>query len=202
MSKRISLRKILINIFIFAITILCLFIVYSIHSYAGQEHTGSSGRQIWDLIWRAINFFILIGILIYLLKTPVRNFINQRQQGIRESLEKAQEAREEARRRYQEMEEKLAKASHEIEEITRMIKEQGDAEKRRILENAEKESQRIKQQAQFMAEQEVKKARALLRKEAVDLAVEMAESLLKERLTENDKMRLVEEYIEKVVKAV
>ena len=94
----------------------------------------------------------------------------------------------------------MAKASEEIEEITKMLAEQGAAEKKKILENAQHEAERIKQQARFMADQEVKKAQAILRKEAVELAANMAEALLKEKITERDHKRLIDEYIEKVVK--
>ncbi len=168
---------------------------------AAEEHGGAgNGRQLWDLVWRIINFLILVGFLVYLLKTPFKNFLNQRQQSIMESLKKAGEAKEEAKRQFEAIEQKLAKASEEIEEITKMLAEQGASEKKKILENAQHEAERIKQQARFMADQEVKKAQAILRKEAVELAANMAEALLKEKITERDHKRLIDEYIEKVVK--
>ncbi len=80
-----------------------------------------------------------------------------------------------------------------------MLAEQGAAEKKKILENAQIEAERMKQQAQFMADQEVKKAKLMLRKEAVALAANMAEALLKEKITETDHKKLIDEYIEKVV---
>jgi F-type H+-transporting ATPase subunit b len=185
----------------FALLIASLVIGRPIWAFAAEGHGGGSdGGKLWDLVWRIINFLILAGFLVYLLRIPFKNFLNQRQQSIKESLEKAEEARQEAGKRAGEIDQKLAKASKEIEEIVKMLADQGDIEKKKILENARQEAERLKQQARFMADQEVKKARVMLRKEAVDLAANMAEALLKEKITDSDHKRLVEEYVEKVVK--
>ncbi len=188
-------------IMLFALSVLSLLMGGLIPAFAAEgSGGGSDGKQLWDLVWRIINFLILAGFLVYLLKKPIKNFLTQRQQSIKESLDRAKEARQEAKRRAEEVEQKLAKASGEIEEITKMLAEQGDAEKKKILENARQEAARIKQQARFMADQEIKKAQVLLRKEAVELAAKTAEALLKEKITERDHKRLIDEYVEKVVK--
>ena len=52
--------------------------------------------------------------------------------------------------------------------------------------------------AKVTAEQEVRKAKAALKAEAVELAVELAEALVREKINEGDHKRLVEEYLDKV----
>jgi F-type H+-transporting ATPase subunit b len=199
--RKLYKAEALLGAIFFAVLIASLVIGSPILAFAAEGNGGGSdGGKLWDLVWRIINFLILAGLLVYLLKTPFKNFLNQRQQSIVESLDKAEEARQEARRRAEEIDQKLAKASEEIEEIIKMLVDQGDAEKKKIFENARQEAERLKQQARFMADQEVKKARVMLRKEAVDLAANMAEALLKEKITDSDHKRLVEEYVEKVVK--
>lgn len=154
----------------------------------------------FTLVMRLINFVLLAGLLYYFLKKPVRNFLNQRQQGVKEALEEAQRAKAEAEVRFKEMEKKLAQAHKEMEELKAMLLEQGRLEKERILANAQKEAEKIRKQAQMTAEQELKKAQSTLRKEAVELATRIAEALLKERIDPKDHERLIQEYVHSVGK--
>jgi F-type H+-transporting ATPase subunit b len=52
--------------------------------------------------------------------------------------------------------------------------------------------------AKVAADQEVRKAKMILKNEAVGLAVELAESLIREKINEDDRKRIVEEYLVKV----
>ncbi len=69
---------------------------------------------------------------------------------------------------------------------------------RRIREETERMVQRIKEQAEAAADLEVKKARMELQREAAELAVGMAEGLLKENFTDEDQKRLLSEYTTKI----
>lgn len=150
----------------------------------------------FSLVMRIVNFLLLAGLLYYFLNKPVRNFLNRRQQGVREALEEAQRAKEEAAARYAETERKLAQAQREMEDLRRMLLDQGRAEKEKILANAEREAQKIRRQAEIAAEQEAKKAQFLLRREAVELASQMAEALLRDRIESKDHDRILREYVE------
>lgn len=150
----------------------------------------------FSLIMRIVNFLLLAALLYYFLNKPLRNFLNRRQQGVREALEEAQRAKDEAAARYRETELRLAQAQKEMEELRRMLLDQGKAEKEKILSNAEKEAQKIRRQAEIAAEQEAKKAQFLLRREAVELASQMAEALLKDRIEPKDHDRILQEYVE------
>jgi F-type H+-transporting ATPase subunit b len=154
----------------------------------------------FTLAMRAVNFILLAGLLYYLLKKPIRNFLDQRQQGVREALEEAQRARQEAEARYKEMERKLAQASKEMEELKGMLVEQGRVEKEKILTNARREAEKIRRQAELAVEQELKKAQQFLREEAVELATQLAEALLKERIESKDHERLITDYVESLGK--
>ncbi len=154
----------------------------------------------FSLVMRIVNFVLLAALLYYFLNKPVRNFLNRRQQGVREALEEAQRAREEAAARYAETEQKLAQAQREMEELKGMLLDQGRAEKEKILANAEREAQKIRRQAEIAAEQEAKKAQFLLRREAVELASQMAEALLKDRIGPEDHDRILREYVENLGK--
>jgi F-type H+-transporting ATPase subunit b len=80
-----------------------------------------------------------------------------------------------------------------------MIRAQGVVEKQKIIEDATKVAQKMKEDAQARIEQELKKASGQLRNEAVVLAVQMAEEILKKNITAQDHEAMVKEYMDKVV---
>jgi F-type H+-transporting ATPase subunit b len=169
--------------------------------FAAEGHHEVEMEGGFTLAMRALNFFLLVGLLYYLLHKPIRNFLNQRQNAARESLEEAKRSREEAEARYREMERKLAAAQGEMAELRKMLVEQGQVEKERILANAQKESAKIRKQAEITSEQELRKAQYALRQEAVELAARMAEAILKERIEPKDHDRLIKDYVETVGKS-
>jgi len=161
---------------------------------SGPEH--AEVESPFALLMRVVNFVLLLGLLYFLLNKPLRNFLNKRQQGVQEALEAAQNAREKAEARYQDVEQKLAQAKKEIEDLKRMLVEQGQVEKDKILANAKQEAEKIRRDAEVTAEQELKKAQLLLRQEAVELASNLAETLLKDKIKEEDHERLLQDYLE------
>lgn len=170
---------------------------FCLASGGAQEVELESG---FTLVMRLVNFVLLAGLLYYFLRKPIRNFLNQRQQGVREALEEAQRARAEAESRFRDLEKRLGQARKEMEELRRMLLEQGRQEKERILAHAHKEAEKIRKQAELTAEQELKKAKSLLRREAVELAARMAETILRQRIDSKDHERLIRQYVDSVGK--
>ncbi len=156
-------------------------------------------KEVWSLVWKAMNFIILVVILYKLLAGLIRTFFDNRSLSIRKEIEEANRTKKEAERRYEELRVKLENIDKEIEKMTELFKDEGFAEKERIIENARKDAEKIREQATRAIEQEVIKARAMIREEYAELIVEMAENLIKKRLTNKDQQQIVEEYIEKVV---
>ncbi len=142
--------------------------------------------------------FCWVILLAYVLKKPVRVFLMKRQEDIKNYLDQSAKKEEESRKNSESWERKLNSLSQEIAELHQKISQEGEVERQRIIEKALEEGDRIRKQAQLVAEQEVKKARSALRKEMVDLSVELAEKLLKESTQPQDQERLVREYIGKM----
>ena len=151
-----------------------------------------------EIFWQIVSFVLLVILLGYVLKKPVRSFLSKRREDIKNSLEQSAKKEEESRSNAESWEKKLNSMSQEITDLHKKISQEGEAERQKITEKAVEEGDRIRKQAQVIAEQEVKKARSALRKEMVDLSVEMAEKLLKESTQPRDQERLVREYIGKM----
>jgi F-type H+-transporting ATPase subunit b len=160
--------------------------------------SGEGGGFSMDVIWQIIAFVLLAIFLVKVLKKPMLAFLIKRKEEIKNSLDQAKKKEMEAQRLLGEWEKKLEFMSREITELHQSIQLEGDAERRRIIDRAQEEGARIRKQAQVIAEQEVKKAQASLKKEMVNLSVELADNLLKKAIQPQDQERLVKEYIGKM----
>jgi F-type H+-transporting ATPase subunit b len=85
-----------------------------------------------------------------------------------------------------------------MEEKSRL---EAEREQERMRQETETLVAKLKLQARQMADQEVASAQRSLRNEAAKLAVEVAERLVKENVDDSDRQRMVENYLEKVVRA-
>ena len=158
-----------------------------------------TGRQMFEFIWKTLDFVVLVGLLYWMLAAKIKEFFAGRRQDIKDSLENAARQKTEAEVKYKEYSEKIEKASAEIDGIFEMIKAQGVAEKQKIIEEAEKVAKKIKEDSQMRTAQELKKASDQLRTEAVMLSVQMAEEIIKKNIAVQDHETIVREYMEKVV---
>ncbi|MDY0211918.1 MAG: ATP synthase F0 subunit B [Desulfuromonadaceae bacterium] len=163
----------------------------------GAQHV-DSGVLLKDFLYRLFNFAILVGGLAYFVAKPLKSALVGRREGIEEELKNAREAAESAEQRFAEYDVKLTRAEEEIEQIKIDIREEAELEKQRIIAEAEKMAAKIKEDSGKTAENEIAKARLVLRQEAAELAVELARNMLKDSFNRDDQARLVEEYKLKV----
>jgi F-type H+-transporting ATPase subunit b len=164
---------------------------------AGGGHA-DSGALLKDFLWRVLNFSLVVAILVYFLRKPLKKGLAGRSEEIEKALAEAKQAKEDAEAKFAEYDRKLAQATDEIAEISDAIRREGELEKQKIIENAKQLAIKIEQDAEKAAELEVSKARRELQQQAAALAVELAEQMLKKNFTKDDDTRLVDEYMKKV----
>lgn len=167
------------------------------HASAGAPvHAGAIP---WgEIVKQAVNFLILVAVLVYFLRKPLSSFLQERRDLLKKSIDDAAKARQDAAEKLAAIEARLAKLPAEIEEISRRSAAEAEVEAKRIAEAGKAESERIRLQAESSADLEVKKAREELRREASELAAQAAEELVKREFKSSDQERLVRENIEKI----
>jgi F-type H+-transporting ATPase subunit b len=168
------------------------------YASGGGEHQVDSGVLLKDFLYRVLNFAIVVAILAYFLTKPIKKGLAGRREEIEKSLAEAEKIKAEAEAKFAEYDRKLAQATDEIAEIGDAIRREGELEKQKIIDNAKAMAVKIEQDAEKAAELEVAKARIELQREAVQLAVGLAEDLLKKNFTKEDDARLIDEYMQKV----
>jgi len=77
-------------------------------------------------------------------------------------------------------------------------RDRAEAERNHILADAASAAERIRNDARSAVDQELRRAREDLRREAAELAVELAAEALRSRVTDADRSRLVDEFIQTI----
>jgi F-type H+-transporting ATPase subunit b len=150
------------------------------------------------LIYPAINLALLLGVLIYFSRKPIQAFFRDRRAQIRSDLETAAQLRTEAEERCAELQRRLVNLDSEIESIRQLARERAESERTRILTDAEATAERIRADAQAAIEQELRRAREQLREDASDLAIELAGERVRDQITDSDRSRLLDEFIDRI----
>lgn len=151
-----------------------------------------------EIVKQAVNFGILVGVLVYFLRKPVSSFLKDRSELMRKSIDDAANARAEAARKLEAVDARMAKLSDEIAALNAKMDAEAAAEARALHDTVTAEIERIRKQAEFTGEQEVKKARTELQQEASLLCAQAAEELVRKSLSPEDQERLVKENIQKI----
>ncbi len=167
-------------------------------AYAAGHAEGASPWDAWMLLWRVINTLALLILLVYVLKKPLRTFFSERRARIARELDEAREQRNKAERTIEEYKAKLAGMEAELEKMRGELRKSAETEKEKVIANAERMANAMVESAKVAAEQELRNAKIALKNEAVELAVQLAEALIRERINEDDRKRIVEDYLVKV----
>jgi len=171
-------------------------------AFAAEEsgaHAAGGVHVPWgEILKQAVNFLILAGVLVYFLRKPVSSFLKERSELLRKAIDDAAKARAEAAEKLAAIENRTAKLADEIAGMNAKMDVDAAAEARRLQESVAAEISRIRTQSEFTGEQEVKKAREELRREASVLTARAAEELVRKTLSPEDQERLVRENIEKI----
>ena len=164
--------------------------------WAAEEHGGGGLINIdKSLIIQALNFIILLFVLHRFLYKPLLAKMEERSGAIKKSLDEAQAARAEAARQQEENAARLKAAYTEAAAIREQALKEAADEQRRLVEAARAESQRMIEAAKAQMDADVRKAREELRREVSDLAVAVAEKLIRKSLRDEDHRRIVDDAI-------
>ena len=164
------------------------------HGHVGCAEVASS-VEFWGSV---VNFTLLMVILVLMGRKPLGTFLVSRRRAIEEGLAEATRLHETAKKKYDEYQNRLEKLDREIAAIRKEMVAAGEAERDRIVAEAEAKAARMRREAEFLIEQQVKQLRVDLTREAVDAAVNAAESVLRETMSNDDQQRLAQQYLERL----
>jgi F-type H+-transporting ATPase subunit b len=178
------------------VSLLLVLPAVAIAAESGGEHGGGGLISVdKSLIVQFVNFFILLFILQRLLYKPFLAKMEERTSAIKQSLDQAQAARAEALRQQEENEAKLRASYAEAAAIREQAVKEAAEESRKHIETAQAQARRLVDDTKAQLDAEVRRAREELRREVSDLAVGVAEKLVRRTLREDDHRRIVAEAV-------
>ena len=162
--------------------------------HANAEAAHGSEHPVRDLAAKLLNFGILVGVLVYFLKTPIAGYLSGRSAQIRQDLITAAEMRRTATAQLEEIQKRLSELPGELAVLKSRGEEDVRAEKIRIAETARIERERLLDQTRREVAMRLRIARRELTEYAARLAVQVAHDRIQRTITPDDQLRLVDRY--------
>ncbi|MEZ4319356.1 MAG: ATP synthase F0 subunit B [Myxococcota bacterium] len=151
---------------------------------------------LYGILFHAINLLILAGILVWFGRRPISDALANRALAIRKELTDSARLRDEARQRDEELAARLDKIEAEISGMRTEAEQEAAKAEAALVTRAHAEAERIQGAAERSIRDEVQRARAALKRDAVALAVELAEGALKERVNADHQQQLARDFLD------
>jgi len=162
----------------------------------GAEAAKEGGHEAGhEALYKWINFILLAGGLGYVLRKPARDFFLQRSAGIRKSLEEGRKALETSQAQLRAVEEKLQHFEEAMAAFRAAALREMEEEHARIRQTAAAEAARMMESVRTQIEVAGKQAKLELRLFTAQMAVELAEKMIVQRLDEAGQRRLVDQFV-------
>ena len=149
----------------------------------------------WNLIFSIITVLVLILILKRFFFEKVKRFMDERKAQVAEQFQKADEAENKARKKLDEYNEILAGAEKEKRTIIAGAMENAKIQADSVLDEARKEAANIREKSRIQIEREKAAARKEIHNEASELAVQVAEKILENKLDADAHASVIDEII-------
>jgi F-type H+-transporting ATPase subunit b len=168
-------------------------------AHADAAHAEPASTIPWGkMTFHALNLAILLGIIGWFARKPIKDAIADRSLAIKKDMDEINALRKQANDRYAEIETRLQGYDRKLAEMKGDAEKEAAAEAREIAARAERDAQVIQQAAERTIRDETLRARHALRKDAVELAVKIAEEQLRLQITEADQRRLATDFLRTV----
>jgi F-type H+-transporting ATPase subunit b len=166
---------------------------------AAETHEGGERSEgLLPPVARIVNFAILVGTLVYLLRSPVATYLRDRGTQIRSDLVNAAEMKQTAAAQIEEIDRRMKALPGELESLRAQGGQEIATEEARIRAAAATERDRLLDQARRDIDQLVKVAERDLVSHAADLAVGVAAERIRNTMTDDDQKRLADRYIQQL----
>jgi len=171
------------------------------HELKSMNWTDFSNKETPPFAALLLNLGLLVGLYYWMGKKPVQDGLKARRQAVAKEIEEAQRMLKEAEERAKVYQAKLGNVAAEQEAAQKALETAGKGERDRIVREAEEKAARMQRDAEFLVEQERKQMRLDLTREAIEVAVEAAEALLREKVTQADHERMADEFLAELAQA-
>jgi F-type H+-transporting ATPase subunit b len=162
------------------------------HSGEGSHGEGHAGPSIW---WKWANFGLLAAALGFLIGKHAPGFFRSRTGDIQKGIAEATRLKEEADARLAEVQLQLKNLEAQIADLRRSAAQEMAVEAERIRQETLDQAAKIQALSEHEIAAAVKSARSQLKAYSAELALELAERKIRERISPSDDARLVGDFV-------
>ena len=149
-------------------------------------------------IWTILTFLVLLYLLARYAWGPLLKALEERQEGIRKSLDDADQATQELKRLHEESAQIIAEARAEAQSIVAKSRVAAETVREDLKQKAKDEADALVRSAQRQIQLETARAVQQIRHEIVDLSLAVASKLIKKNLTQEDNDALIQESLTQI----
>lgn len=160
------------------------------------EAAHAQGVQWGTAIYTLFAFLVLLFLLSKFAWGPLKNIMDERQQGINADLDNAKKQNEEAKHYAEENKALLAKTQNEVSNIMEDAKAQAKSQQEAIIHEANTRANKIVSDAQAEIENEKQRAIADINDRVAELSVLIAQKVINKEINAQDQKQLVQQFIQ------
>lgn len=148
------------------------------------------------LIANVINLAVMLFILWYFARKPIREYFSDRSRKIKQAIEDTEKMKKEAEEKYRRISDRLDNIDAEIESLKKELIAAAVADNERVIAEARSHAELIRSGALRLIEQEKEVMLEKLKKEIADKVVERAALIAKEKINKQDHDRLTKDAVD------
>lgn len=148
-----------------------------------------------QLILPFLNFFILVGIMVYYLRQPLIDFVSNRHKTLLEDLKVTQAQLHQAQIQYEDFSAKLRALDAEVSAFRGQMKQEGERTREDIMSEGKRVADYVVHEAKLAADNLYSELRQQLLAELGNKIISRAEDALRKSLKPEDRAKLHQEFI-------
>jgi F-type H+-transporting ATPase subunit b len=147
-----------------------------------------------SFFWTPLIFLLALPVMWKFVFGPITKALEEREDNSRNAAAAAEAAREETERMKAAIQEDLDAARREAAKQVAEAKARAAEREKELMSAAKEEAEKERSRAQAEIAQALNSAREILRKEAVQLGVDVAEQVIKREFSDEDQQRLIADF--------
>jgi F-type H+-transporting ATPase subunit b len=177
------------------IVFLLMVAAYLVLPEAALAAEGGSKWGAWLAIGKVFNLGLVIFVLVWITRKPLKEFFASRTLSIQEQLLQAQRAREEAETKLAEIEARMKHLDDELQQIKAGAEQEARQEYDRLIAEAERDAEKIIDRARQEIDGLMRAAHMELKAHVAKFSVQLAEQKIRAEITEEDQSRLFGNFV-------
>ena len=167
-------------------------------AWAAEAEGAGHGDPWLALLWKAVNFAVLVGLIWYFGRKPIAGMARRAARASQAALSERREHTRQAEAELAEQRHRIESLQAELERLQGEARDEARVEHDRLLAEARAQGERIKVTARQQVEQEFAKASKELQAELASQTIRLAEQMIAKGLDDAARQRIVTRAIDEL----